>query len=266
MILFFSETKSDYSQYLYPYVIWAVPEPGEKPSALFQQGFLPASPRLERWYLCRNLRIRLHHFAASSENRRILRKGDGIAMELIPRDRFDYTAARRTAWHTYAEARFGPGVMPLERLDQLMRGPVISHLLHFTDRASGREVGTVLMFLEEPAIAYYYYAFYDLEYAVRSLGMLMMTAAVAEFARRGFAHFHHGTCYSRRELYKTQFAGIQFFNGFCWSDNLEELKFLLAREEKPVSGHLLEMPEYQEAFYDGAMAKMAMASHLRLRA
>jgi hypothetical protein len=265
MILLFSETKSDYSQYLYPYVIWAVPELGEKPGDLFRQGFLPASPQLDRWYLCRNLRVDLRRFKASSENRRILRKGDGIAMELIARDRFDYTEGRRTAWKAYADARFGPDVMPLERLDRLMRGPVISHLLQFTDRANGREVGTVLMFLEEPAIAYYYYAFYDLEYSARSLGMFMMTAAVDGFARRGFAHFHQGTCYSRRALYKTQFAGIQFFNGFRWSDNLDELKFLLAREEKPVSGHLLEMPEFQEAFYDSAVAKMAAAGHLRVR-
>lgn len=265
MILLFSETKSDYSQYLYPYVIWAMPEPGEKPGDLFRQGFLPASPQLDRWYLCRNLRVDLRRFKASSENRRILRKGDGIAMELIARDRFDYTEGRRTAWKAYADARFGPDVMPLERLDRLMRGPVISHLLQFTDRANGREVGTVLMFLEEPAIAYYYYAFYDLEYSARSLGMFMMTAAVDGFARRGFAHFHQGTCYSRRALYKTQFAGIQFFNGFRWSDNLDELKFLLAREEKPVSGHLLEMPEFQEAFYDSAVAKMAAAGHLRVR-
>ena len=264
MILLFSETKSDYSQYLYPYVIWAVPEPGEKPSDLFRQGFLPASPQLDRWYLCRNLRVDLRRFKPSSENRRILRKGDGISMELTPRDRFDYTGARRTTWKAYADARFGPDVMPLERLDRLMHGPVISHLLQFTDRANGREVGTVLMFLEEPAIAYYYYAFYDLEYSRRSLGMFMMTAAVDGFGRRGFAHFHHGTCYSRRALYKTQFAGLQFFNGFRWSDDLEELKFLLAREEKPVSGHLLELPEYQETFYDGAVAQMAAAGHLRV--
>jgi arginyl-tRNA--protein-N-Asp/Glu arginylyltransferase len=263
MILLFSETKSDYSQYLYPYVIWAVPEPGEKPSDLFRQGFLPASPQLDRWYLCRNLRIDLRQFKASSENRRILRKGEGIAMDLIPRDRFDFTDAHRTTWKAYADARFGRDVMSLERLDRLMRGPVISHLLQFTDRANGRGVGTVLMFLEEPAIAYYYYAFYDLEYFARGLGMFMMTAAVVEFAQRGFAHFHHGTCYSRRALYKTQFSGVQFLNGFRWSEDLEELKFLLAREEKPVSGHLLEMPEFQETFYDSA-ATMAAAGHLRV--
>jgi arginyl-tRNA--protein-N-Asp/Glu arginylyltransferase len=265
MILLFSETRSDYSQYLYPYVIWGVPEPGETPADLFRQGFLPASPQLDRWYLCRNLRVDLRQFEASSENRRILRKGEGISLELIPRTRFDYSGTRRAAWKAYADARFGPDVMSLERLDRLMGGAVISHLLQFTDRAEGREVGTVLMFLEEPAIAYYYYAFYDLEFFARSLGLFMMTSAVAEFARRGVAYFHHGTCYSRRALYKTQFAGLQFFNGFRWSGDLAELKFLLAREEQPVHGHLLEMPDYQETFYDASVANMAAAAHLRVR-
>jgi len=31
-----------------------------------------------------------------------------------------------------------------------------------------------------------------------------------------------------------------------------------------VSGHLLEMAEFQEAFYDGAVARMAAAGHLRV--
>jgi arginyl-tRNA--protein-N-Asp/Glu arginylyltransferase len=194
MILLFSETRSDYAHYLYPYVIWAVPEPGERPGDLFRQGFLPASPQLDRFYLCRNLRVALPRFKASSENRRILRKGGSIACELVPRDRFDYNDTRRQSWRAYADQRFGEDVMPDDRLDALMVSPVISHLLQFTDPSAGREVGTALLFLEEPHLAYYYYAFYDLTYFQRNLGMFMMTAAVEFFAQRGFVHLHLGTC------------------------------------------------------------------------
>jgi arginyl-tRNA--protein-N-Asp/Glu arginylyltransferase len=266
MILLFSETRSDYAHYLYPYAIWAVPEPGETPADLFRHGFLPASPQLDRFYLCRNLRVVLPRFQPSSENRRILRKGEGIDVELIPRDRFDYSAARREAWRAYADQRFGEDVMHADRLDTLMRSPVISHLLRFTDRAAGREVGTALLFLEEPHVAYYYYAFYDLEYFQRNLGMFMMTSAVAWFARHGFAHLHLGTCYSDRALYKTQFAGIQFFNGGGWSENLEELKFLIRREQKPVPGHLFDQADFLELFHAGSLARLADHATLRLPA
>jgi len=83
MILLFSEFSADYSRYIYPYVIWAVPEPGERPADLFRRGFLPSSPKLDRFYLCRNIRVDLRRFNPSSENRRILRKGAGIEAELI---------------------------------------------------------------------------------------------------------------------------------------------------------------------------------------
>ena len=264
MKLVFSETCSDYSRYIYPYVIWALPEAGERPADFFRRGFLPASPQLDRYYLCRNLRVPLANYQPSSENRRILRKGAGIVAELIPRAAFDYTDARRQAWKAYADQRFGEEVMSFARLDSLMSSPVISHLLLFTDTVSGREVGTALLFLEEPAVAYYYYAFYDLAHFSRNLGMYMMTHAAGFFAERGVEYLHLGTCYSTRALYKTQFAGLEFCNGFRWSSNLAELKFLVLRDTQLPGKHLLEMPEYRDAFHAGSFAKMAAASEFRL--
>lgn len=260
MKLLFSETQSDYGRYLYPYVIWALPEPGETPADLFRHGFLPASPKLDCFYLCRNLRVTLSRYRSSSENRRILRKGDGISATLVPRDQFDYSAARRQAWKTYADQRFGDDIMSFERLDGLMRSPVINHLLVFTEATGGREVGTALLYLEATQLAYYYYAFYDLELLGRNLGMFMMTRAVGLFAERGFGHLHLGTCYSERALYKAQFAGIEFFNGNCWSVSLEELKFLIDRDRAQRGRHLLDLPEYVERFWQGERGRLAGAS------
>lgn len=245
MKLLFSETAPDYSRYQYPYVIWAVPEPGETPADFFAAGFLPASPQLDRFYLCRQLRLPLAQFQPTSENRRILRKGAAVSFRLVPRAEFACTPECRTAWLAYAAERFGDGVMSAQRLDTLMSAPVISHLLVFTDAPAGREVGTALLFLQPPRVAFYYYAFYDLAWADRSLGMFMMTSAVKFFAEQGFAHLHLGTCYSERALYKTQFPGVEYFNGFAWSGDLAELKRTLRRD---TSGpHLLEEPEFQAA-------------------
>ena len=89
MKLLFSESQADYSRYLYPYVAWAIPEAGEAPADLFNAGFLPGARGLEQFYLCRNLRVNLAQYKPSSENRRILRKGEGITMQLVPRAEFD---------------------------------------------------------------------------------------------------------------------------------------------------------------------------------
>src|SRR5665213_4309706 len=91
MKLLFSEQTSDYKHYQFGYAIWAIPEAGEKPSDLFNAGFLPSSRELDRFYLCRQIRVKLPGFALSSENRRILRKGEGVSVELVPREKFDYT-------------------------------------------------------------------------------------------------------------------------------------------------------------------------------
>lgn len=253
MKLLFSEAPPDYSRYLYPYVIWGIPEPGESPADCFAQGFLLSSPDLDRFVLGRSLRVDLSRYTVSSENRRILRKGEGIQVELVERRAFDYSAARRAAWHRFAQARFGAEVMSFERLDRLMHAPVVTHLLVYRQTADGTELGTALLHLGEPRAAYYYYAFYDLDAPAPNLGMFLMTRAVGFFAARGVRHLYLGSCYSGTALYKTQFAGIEFFNGHAWSGRLDELKYLVSRSDAADATHLLQDPQYLERFHGGRL-------------
>jgi arginyl-tRNA--protein-N-Asp/Glu arginylyltransferase len=278
MKLLFSEQNSDYENYQFPYAVWAFPETGETPADIFNAGFLPSSRNLDRFYLCRQVRVNLGKFKPSSENRRILRKGKGIGVELIPCDKFDYTPERRQFFKTYADIKFGKDVMTFERLDALFASPIISHLLVFTDLETEKEIGVATIYLESAredarptksqenkSLAFYYYAFYDLNYYARNLGMFMMTSAVALFAERSCKNLYLGTCYSANALYKTQFAGAEFFNGFRWSDNLGELKFIIKRDKKDLSQHLLETEEFRAKFYAGDLEKMTSASEFRVK-
>lgn len=265
MKLLFSEHKSDYAHYLFPYAIWAIPDANESPADLFNAGFLPSSRNLDRFYLCRHIRIELARFRASSENRRVLRKGEGIDVELVPRGKFNYTPERRDSYKTYADIKFGKDVMSCDRLDALFNSQIISHLLVFTDAQTGAEVGAATLYLEGKALAYYYYAFYDLNYYSRNLGMFMMTSAVALFAEKGFRHLYLGTCYSRNALYKTQFPGAEFFNGFRWSDDLAELKYIIRRDKQELYQHLLETEEYQQEFCNGDVGRVAAASRFEVK-
>jgi arginyl-tRNA--protein-N-Asp/Glu arginylyltransferase len=265
MKLLFSEQRSDYDHYQFPYAIWAVPEAGETPADIFNAGFLPSSRNLDRFYLCRQVRVPLAKFKPSSENRRILRKGAGLEVKLVVRDRYDYTPERRQFFKTYADIKFGKDVMTFERLDALFEAPIISHLLVFNDASTGAEAGVATLYLEGKELAYYYYAFYDLNYYARNLGMFMMTSAATLFAERGFRHLYLGTCYSQNALYKTQFAGAEFFNGFRWSDNLDELKFVIKRDQKEQHRHLLETEEYREGFYRDDLERIVEASGFRVK-
>jgi arginyl-tRNA--protein-N-Asp/Glu arginylyltransferase len=264
MKLLFSEFKSDYAHYIFPYAVWAVPEEGETAVDFFLQGFLPSSRDMNRFYLCRNVRVDLRRHRPSSENRRILRKGADIQANLVARAAFDYSAQRREFYKTYADIKFGKDIMTLERLDALFNGKITSHLLVFTDLKSGKEVGTVTLFLEGDDLAYYYYAFYDLNYYSRNLGMFMMTSAVEFFKERGCQYLYLGSCYSQNALYKTQFGGVEFFNGVRWSEDLEELKYLIQRDGGEVRHHLLETEEYRGLFYNGDLAHAVEASQFRV--
>jgi hypothetical protein len=250
MKILFSEAQPDYSHYLYPYVIWAFREENETPADLFNAGFLPART-LERYYLCRHIRVDLGRFSLSSENRRILRKGEGVSLRLVKREEFEFTAPRREFALKYAEVRFGPGIMPATRIDAIFNSEVVTHLLVFNETSTGRELGFVFLFIQQPELAHYMYSFYELDYLGRNLGMFMMTLAVNFFRDQNYRHIYLGTCYSERALYKWQFAGCEFFNGYCWSENLEELKHLLKRQQQNDGSHLLEDKSYLEHFCSG---------------
>ena len=248
MKLIFSEYKSDYSNYIFPYAIWAIPESHETPAMIFARGFLPASREFEHFYMCRQVRVNLKEFSPSSENRRVKRKCQGINYQLVPRSGFEYSSEWREFCKYYADVKFGKDVMTYARLDSLFNSRIVSHLLVFRDSESGKEVGISTLYLESKTLAYYYYSFYDLNYYARNLGMFMMTSAVENFAKLKFDFIYLGSCYSRNALYKSQFSGAEFFNGFRWSQDLKELKYLIKRDKGAVTQHLIETAEYRENF------------------
>jgi arginyl-tRNA--protein-N-Asp/Glu arginylyltransferase len=254
MRLFFSEYKSDYPHYIFPYSIWAMPDEGEQPSRLFTCGFLPNSRNLDRFYLCRQVRVRLEKFSASSENRRIMRKGEGLEYRFIPRDQFHYSEQWREFCKKYADEKFGPDVMSYERLDSLFQSRIISHVMVYADAASQKDIGLVMLYVEPPAMAFYYYSFYDLDYFSRNMGMYMMTCTVQHMKNLQMEFIYLGSCYSRNALYKTQFEGFEFFNGFRWSSDLEELKSLIERDAGIVVKHLLESDDFMQQYYPDGYA------------
>ncbi len=255
MQLYFSEYKSDYGRYIFPYAIWAVPDENEPVHRLFARGFLPSSPDLDRFYMCRHVRVPLAEYAPGSENRRILRKGDIFSFRLLARKDFEFTARWQRFCKSFADTKFGKDTMSEERLNRIFHAPIVSHLMVFTH--DNKDVGLVVLYLDKPDLAFYYYAFYDLDYFKQNLGMYMMTCTVGETARLGYGYIYLGSCYSRNAMYKTQFKNAEFFNGFRWSENMKELKYLVRRDQAPVTSHLMETPEFRSIFYPGGPEKSA---------
>jgi len=113
---------------------------------------------LDRFYLCRQVRVALAKFKPSSENRRILRKGAGIDVKLVPRDKYNYTPERREFFKTYADIKFGKDVMTFERLTRCLARPSFRICsCSPTRRRTGNRRRHALS--EGKALAFYYYAF-----------------------------------------------------------------------------------------------------------
>lgn len=264
MKLLFSEARADYTNYVFPYAVWAFPEAHETPADFFAAGFLPSTPDLRRFYLCRHTRVDLARFAPSSENRRILRRGESLRAALVPRGEFEFTSARRDFARAYSAAKYPPG-MSEDRLTRLFASAITTHVLVVTDPAQPTtEIGFAALYLEPGRAGFYSYSFYDLAHPNRSLGLFLMTTAVAELARAGYAHLYLGTCYADNALYKTQFTGFEFFNGVRWSASLEELKTLLQRQTAPEThGHLLEDAAFTTAHALADLPALAAQSPFR---
>jgi hypothetical protein len=261
--LLFSEAAPDYASYTFPYVVWAFPE-HETPADLFAAGFLASTPDLQRFYLCRHTRVNLAQFSPSSENRRILRRGENLRFTLVPRAGFEFTPARLEFCRRYTAEKFPPG-MSEARLTRLFSSAITTHVLVASDPTQpGVEIGFATLYLEPGRAGFYSYSFYDLAHPNRSLGLFLMTSALIELARQGYPFAYLGTCYADYALYKTQFAGFEFFNGVRWSANVDELKSLLRRQAAPESrGHLLEDSAFATAHELTDLAALAAASRFR---
>jgi len=256
-----SEARPDYAGYVFPYAVWGFLEPGESAATALSRGFLPSGSDLARFYLCRQIRVPLDGFRPTSENRRILRKGQGIVAALLPVGTFEPTEDRLRLCLDCATARWST---PPERgrIERIFRPPATTHVLSFRD-AAGADCGMVSLYLED-GVGFYSNAFYRLDHPVANLGMFLMTETVRFLAEAGLSFLHLGTCYSTGSLYKTGFPGVQFFDGLGWSSDLAALKHLIARQEQG-AGHLLEDPEYLSKFLPEGLAEAAKDSNLVLR-
>ncbi|MCA9392119.1 GNAT family N-acetyltransferase, partial [candidate division WWE3 bacterium] len=109
--------------------------------------------------------------------------------------------------------------------------------------------------METEKSIYYWLGFYKSKKYVSGLGTRMMYEAL-QWARDNDKEFAYlGTVYTNASLYKLNFDGWEFYNGFEWSDNKEQLKFLIGRSETN-DPELLKDDEFVKRFYEGDTSKV----------
>ena len=234
MRLFTSEFGHSYESYSFGYCNYAEVEKGDNLFEIYQKGFLPYSANFNIkniFYMARSARINIKNFSLNSENRRIVKRFDGkFEKETIPLSKFNWKDEKFISFCAeYFAVRHGKKVMPKERLVFLLNSGLISHIVVYKDNG----VPEAYVFLvSDNQMSHFWFSFYDIELIKKSLGMYLMVDVARDAADAGKKYLYLGTVYAEKALYKTNFDGLEYWNGSEWVGDIKKLKFRSRSDNK----------------------------------
>lgn len=226
-----------------PYLSWQEIElPDATPSQideLYANGFLATRLGRNIFSQTRSIRIDLAKFSLSSENRRILKKTDGLALTTLPIPYTQYQwSIGKLAKDFYTE-KFGDGTFSANKIKELLTDPAKSSfnkLFVYNFPGNPEPIGYCITLETENSI-HYCYPFYQLlvsNYQLPpNLGLGMMLHAILFTQEQGKKYLYLGSAQRPSDTYKLQFAGLEWFDGKEWQTDLETLKELLTKKNTP---------------------------------
>ncbi len=197
-----------------------IDESPETISRMYDNGFVFTRIDKGVMHQTRSVRIDLDKFELSSENRRILRKGEKILIEkhLIPFSKYTWEIGKIAGDFYNKKA---DGAFSVNKIRELLTTP---H--NFNTLYTFSNLGYTICY-ENNSILHYSYPFYDLEKAPKDMGLIMMTKTLSEAQTLGLKYVYLGSLQRPTDVYKLQFSGIEWFDGKVWKKDLEEVKKLL---------------------------------------
>lgn len=205
-------------QYAFGYTTYAEYEAGDKPEDLYTQGFLPrsADPEEQRtFYMCRSVRVPTHNWQPTSENRRILKKLDGLfTYTTLARESLTNDTHLRDCFLAYFARQHGDNVMSPERLIGILTTPlplVVTRLEH-----KGTPVAYVFEIVTD-TFTHYWYSCWTEAYSDTSIGMWIMVDVVRRAVDASRTHAYLGTAYGAKGKYKTNLSPLEFWDGAHWN-------------------------------------------------
>lgn len=207
-------------------------EPNDSLEQLYAAGYLPysgAKGLQNIFYDARSARVVLKAFEATSENRRISKKFDGVFERMrVPLAEFNADEAFYIFCVEYFAQKHGEHAMPRARLETILHSGLVTDVLVYKN--AGKTVAYVLE-VNSGSMGHYWFSFYDLAYAAQSLGLWLMLDCVRTAKEAGLTHYYLGTVYGSKALYKTNFEPMEWWDGGAWNSDLKLLKEL-SRSEK----------------------------------
>ncbi len=192
-------------------------------TSLYNEGFVFTRLGKGAMQQTRSVRIDVTAFSLSSENRRILKKTDEITLKAtsLPYEHYSWQIGKLAK--DFYDTKFGEGVFSANKAKELLTNKDTSN---FNVLFIYSDIGFCVVY-ENADILHYSYPFYDLNTTVSNIGMGMMLRAIMYAQEKGKKYIYLGSAQRPTDVYKLQFAGLEWFDGAYWSNDGEKLKLLL---------------------------------------
>ena len=223
----FKEYKGDYEDYKYPYLVYLQADDHDNKNEIYEKGFLATRIKKNYYYLTRNLRIDLKEFSLNSENRRVLKKTEGLEIENKKLKNFDFDYSLSKLATDFSKKQFNKIIITPKKLKWLFEGEFFTNVLIY--KLDGKEIGYCIT-METEDLLHYAYPFYNPELIGSNIGMGMMIKAIEYAKENSKKYVYLGTVYTPKSLYKIQFRGIEWFDENSWSRDVEKLKNKIKEE------------------------------------
>src|SRR3989339_1298536 len=201
----------------------------ENINSLYNEGFLFTRTGHGDMYQTRSLRIDLNKFELSSENRRVLKKISDLGLQIaeLPYEKYDWTIGKMAK--DFYETKFGEGTFSANKVKELLTTEHNFNTL-FSYSLGSETIGYAICY-ENNNILHYSYRFYDLlpktYNLIPNLGMSMMLHTILYAQENNKKYMYLGSASRPTDVYKLQFAGLEWFDGKVWQTDIEELKNIL---------------------------------------
>lgn len=172
----------------------------------------------------KSLRIDLENFKLTSENRRILRKTEGVSCELRKLPLEDYSWEIHKLGKDFYSSKFGEGTMSASKIKELFNDEEKSNVNYvFEYTFEEKVIGYCLCYVNKDII-HYSYPFYNLELDMNNLGLGMMIRGIEWAKDAGKKYIYLGSISTPESKYKLQFNNLEWWDGEKWDKDLEVLK------------------------------------------
>jgi arginyl-tRNA--protein-N-Asp/Glu arginylyltransferase len=193
-------------------------------SAMYDSGYVFTRLGKGTMQQTRSVRINLQKFELNSENRRIIRKGESIEIEKYSIPYEDYSWKIAKIAKSFYEIKAN-GTFSANKIKELITtNQNFNTLLIFKENDA--PCGYAICY-ENQSMIHYSYPFYDLKNAPKDMGLIMMNRVIVRAKSQGLSYVYLGSLQRPTDIYKLQFAGLEWFDSKEWSDDIEKAKNLL---------------------------------------